>query len=265
MGYAEVAVDAPTQPGRTFSYSFSADEDVRLGHAVRVPFGSRQLPGFVFETPDVPAFAETRPIAEVVGPGPLLSLGADRVGAMVERQLPLHALRGGLADDAAGLSRPCHGHLLPQGRAGGIGGAGRGERRAAPVGHAARRPAPRRSGPGRPQRRRVVDLLRGRDPVPIAEIERAVGKKPAAVGAAEADAEGRRRQVMDVAEGRGPAQDGGAAFGCSTPGRRRSRNCGTGRPSRRRCSTRSRRRAAGSRRRKSTRNAVSPRAPLTRW
>ena len=73
MGYAEVAVDAPTQPGRTFSYSFADDADVRVGHAVRVPFGSRQLPGFVFETPDLPAYSETRPIAEVIGPGPLLS------------------------------------------------------------------------------------------------------------------------------------------------------------------------------------------------
>ncbi len=73
MTYAEVAVGAPAQPGKTFSYSVPEGMEVRPGHAVQVPFGPRQLPGFVFALAQVPGYPETRPITRVVGEEPWLS------------------------------------------------------------------------------------------------------------------------------------------------------------------------------------------------
>ena len=179
MGYAEVAVDAPTQPGRTFSYSFADDADVRVGHAVRVPFGSRQLPGFVFETPDLPAYSETRPIAEVIGPGPLLSPAQIELARWLSQTyrstlfaaaslmtppgyrdhvtatyfLLAEPVDSDEPEDVDGEPRQLT--MLPGGPAKAVRGLD-------------------------PAQAAVVDLLRGRDPVPIAEIDKAVGKKPAA-------------------------------------------------------------------------------------
>ena len=73
MGYAEVAVDVPTEPGRTFSYSIPSHLQVQVGHAVQVPFGPRQLPGFVFELTDLPGYHETREIARAIDSRPWLS------------------------------------------------------------------------------------------------------------------------------------------------------------------------------------------------
>ena len=179
MGYAEVAVDAPTQPGRTFSYSFSDDEDVRAGQAVRVPFGSRQLPGFVFDTPDVPAFAEARPISEAVGPGPLLSSSqlalarwlSDTYRSTLFAAASLMTPPGYrdhvtatyfLKEEPVESEEPDEGNGEPRQLAMLPGG-----------------PTSAARGLDATQAA-VVDLLRGRDPVPIAEIERTVGKRPAA-------------------------------------------------------------------------------------
>ena len=46
--FAEVAVDVPTQPGRTFSYRIPNGLSVACGQLVRVPFGARTLQGIVF-------------------------------------------------------------------------------------------------------------------------------------------------------------------------------------------------------------------------
>ena len=73
MPYAEVAVGAPAPPGKTFSYSVPDGVAVRVGHAVQVPFGPRQLPGFVFETPELPSYPETRDIARVIDAEPWLA------------------------------------------------------------------------------------------------------------------------------------------------------------------------------------------------
>ena len=73
MNYAEVAVGVRTEPGRTFSYSIPSDMVVRVGHAVQVPFGPRQLPGFVFELTALPGYPETRDIARVIESQPWLS------------------------------------------------------------------------------------------------------------------------------------------------------------------------------------------------
>ena len=74
MKFAEVAVDAPTQPTRTFSYRIPDELDISAGQLVRVPFGARTLQGIVFslaEHSQVPE-EETKNIAAIVFEEPLL-------------------------------------------------------------------------------------------------------------------------------------------------------------------------------------------------
>ena len=74
MKFAEVAVDVPTQPGRTFSYRIPDALPVAAGQLVRVPFGARTLQGIVFslaERSQVPE-DETKDIAAIVFDEPLL-------------------------------------------------------------------------------------------------------------------------------------------------------------------------------------------------
>ena len=73
MGFAEVAVDSPTAPGRTFSYSIPAGLRVVPGHLVRVPFSRRTLGGLVMSLAKLPQVAETRPILGTTGDGPVLT------------------------------------------------------------------------------------------------------------------------------------------------------------------------------------------------
>ena len=73
MVFAEVAVDSPAGPDRTFSYAVPPSLDIRPGHVVRVPFGSRTLQGVVVELEPVPQVPETRQILGVIGPEPALS------------------------------------------------------------------------------------------------------------------------------------------------------------------------------------------------
>ena len=72
MPFAEIAVDAPLDPNRTFTYSFPADLDLEPGNSVWVPFGPRRLQGIVFEVTDTPAFQETREVIGLVDPVPVL-------------------------------------------------------------------------------------------------------------------------------------------------------------------------------------------------
>ena len=73
MGFAEVAVDSPAAPGRTFSYSIPDGLRVGPGHLVRVPFGRRTLGGLVMSLAELPQVAETRPILNTTGDGPVLT------------------------------------------------------------------------------------------------------------------------------------------------------------------------------------------------
>ncbi len=68
MRYAEVAVNSPAyaQGSRSFSYSIPPEIELSVGHAVRVPFGSRVLDGVVVELSDTPAFEQTKDIFSVV-------------------------------------------------------------------------------------------------------------------------------------------------------------------------------------------------------
>ena len=105
MRFAEVAVDAPTGYERTFSYSIPEALDVLPGQLVRVPFGPRTLQGLVFELAVTPQVAETRPIAGVAGPEPVLSPQSLRLARWISREYmsPLF--------DAAALMLPPGGRI----------------------------------------------------------------------------------------------------------------------------------------------------------
>ncbi|MFC1860069.1 primosomal protein N' [Chloroflexota bacterium] len=73
MGYAEVSVNSPIAQRRTFSYAIPSSLTIDVGQAVWVPFGNKLLQGIVLELTDYPAVEETREIAGVIEPRPLLS------------------------------------------------------------------------------------------------------------------------------------------------------------------------------------------------
>ncbi|MCH7998560.1 MAG: primosomal protein N' [Chloroflexi bacterium] len=73
MAYAEVAVNAAAPIRQTFTYRIPDGLSLRVGHAVYVPFGSRQLQGIVMEVTETPAFADARDIDALIYPEPLIS------------------------------------------------------------------------------------------------------------------------------------------------------------------------------------------------
>ncbi len=73
MRYAEVSVNSPAAQRRTFSYSIPPGLSINVGQAVLVPFGDRLLQGVVLELTDYPAVEETKEIAAVIEPRPVLS------------------------------------------------------------------------------------------------------------------------------------------------------------------------------------------------
>lgn len=73
MNYAEVAVNSPLAQPRTFCYAIPPDMFVSVGQAVWVPFGPRMIQGLVFAVSEEPAVEETREIAELIDPRPMLS------------------------------------------------------------------------------------------------------------------------------------------------------------------------------------------------
>ena len=73
MRYAEVSVNSPVAQRRTFSYAIPAGLGVEVGQAVLVPFGDKLLQGIVLELSPSPAVEETKEIAAVIEPRPLLS------------------------------------------------------------------------------------------------------------------------------------------------------------------------------------------------
>jgi len=70
--YAEIAVDAPTGPKKTFSYSIPEGLQIQPGHLVKVPFGPRSLQGIVMSISDAPQVAETRDIHDVAFEQPVI-------------------------------------------------------------------------------------------------------------------------------------------------------------------------------------------------
>jgi len=74
MGYAEVSVNSPIAQRRTFSYTIPSNLTVDVGQAVWIPFGEKLLQGIVLELSDYPSVEETREIAGIIDPHPVLSL-----------------------------------------------------------------------------------------------------------------------------------------------------------------------------------------------
>jgi len=73
MRYAEVSVNSPVAQRRTFSYAIPSGLNISVGQAVWVPFGAKLLQGIVLELSDYPSVEETREIAGVIEPTPVLS------------------------------------------------------------------------------------------------------------------------------------------------------------------------------------------------
>lgn len=71
--FAEVVVNSPITRRRTFSYGIPDGLNINIGQAVWVPFGDKTLQGVVLELTPYPAVEETREIAGVIEPIPLLS------------------------------------------------------------------------------------------------------------------------------------------------------------------------------------------------
>ena len=70
--FAEVAVDAPVGPSRTFSYSVPDRFRLDAGQLVWVPFGRRILQGLVTELTAAPSVEKTKDILQPIEPGALL-------------------------------------------------------------------------------------------------------------------------------------------------------------------------------------------------
>jgi primosomal protein N' (replication factor Y) len=73
MEYAEVSVNSPAARRLAFSYAVPPDIGIEVGQAVWVPFGDKQLQGVVLALSDTPPDIETREIAGLIEPHPLLS------------------------------------------------------------------------------------------------------------------------------------------------------------------------------------------------
>ena len=86
MPFAEIAVDAPLEPGRTFTYSVPSHLDLKPGHSVWVPFGPRRLQGIVFELTDSSNFEETREIIGLVDPAPILGFRQISLARWISRR-----------------------------------------------------------------------------------------------------------------------------------------------------------------------------------
>jgi primosomal protein N' (replication factor Y) len=71
--YAEVSVNSPVSQRRTFSYAIPFGLSIDVGQGVWVPFGDKLFQGVVLELSHYPAVEETREIAGVIEPRPLLS------------------------------------------------------------------------------------------------------------------------------------------------------------------------------------------------
>jgi primosomal protein N' (replication factor Y) len=73
MKYAEVVVDAPVGPSRSFSYRVPESFTVEPGQLVWVPFGRRVAQGIVLELSATPQVEVTRDILQQVEPSPLVT------------------------------------------------------------------------------------------------------------------------------------------------------------------------------------------------
>jgi primosomal protein N' (replication factor Y) len=156
MRYAEVSVNSPIAQRQTFSYSLPPGLGVDIGQAVWVPFGDKLLQGVVLELKPRPAVEETKEIAGVIEPRPLLSPYHVQLAGWISRYYlsPLF--------DAVAL-------MLPPGF----------ERRPLTFISAAPVPADFDLSSLTPEQGQVWQLLEGQERVGLKRIEKALGKKKA--------------------------------------------------------------------------------------
>ena len=154
MRYAEVSVNSPAAQRRTFSYAIPPGLSVEVGHAVLVPFGEKLLQGIVLELSPYPAVEETRDIAGIIDPDPLISPPYVSLARWISEYYlsPLF--------DAVAL-------MLPPGF----------ERRVVTFISASSREYG--SSSLTPQQARVQDLIRRQDKVSVRQLEKSLGKRRA--------------------------------------------------------------------------------------
>ena len=156
MRYAEVSVNSPVAQRRTFSYSIPSGLAIDVGQAVWVPFGDKLLQGIVLELSPYPAVEETKEIAAVIEPRPLLS----KTHVLLARWLSEYYLSP--LFDAVAL-------MLPPGF----------ERRALTFVSAAQVPENLDSSTLTQEQRRILELIQKQGKVSLKQIEKILGKKKA--------------------------------------------------------------------------------------
>ncbi len=156
MRYAEVSVNSPIAQRQTFSYSLPPGLGIDIGQAVWVPFGDKLLQGVVLGLSPHPAVEETKDIAGVIEPRPLLSPAHVQLARWISRYYlsPIF--------DAVAL-------MLPPGF----------ERR--PLTFISARPVPGDFDLSSltPEQEQVMQLLGGQEKVGLKRIEKVLGKKKA--------------------------------------------------------------------------------------
>jgi len=156
MRYAEVSVNSPVAQRQTFSYSLPPGLGIDIGQAVWVPFGDKLLQGVVLELSPHPAVEETKDIAGVIEPRPILSPARVQLARWISRYYlsPLF--------DAVAL-------MLPPGF----------ERRPLTFISARATPGDFDLSSLTPEQRQVWQLLGERERVGLKRIEKVLGKKKA--------------------------------------------------------------------------------------
>jgi primosomal protein N' (replication factor Y) len=154
--YAEVSVNSPIAQRRTFSYAIPPNLEVNVGQAVWVPFGDKRLQGIVLELSPHPEVEETREIAGVIEPRPLLSPQQVQLARWISQYYlsPLF--------DAVAL-------MLPPGF----------ERRT--LTFISPTPPPDGFDPStlNAEARQVLELIKGKGKLSLGQIEKALGRKRA--------------------------------------------------------------------------------------
>ncbi len=156
MSYAEVAVNSPGAQRRTFCYA--VPPDIMVGHAVWVPFGPRILQGVVLELTEYPSVEDTREVAGLIDPRPILSQPQVTLARWISEYYlaPLF--------DATAL-------MMPPGF----------ERRVLTFIHPVPHPPESAVYSLNPRQRALLNLIGRKGKVEAREVEKAVGKKEARV------------------------------------------------------------------------------------
>ncbi len=154
MNYAEIAVNSPGAQRRTFCYAVPLD--IKVGHAVWAPFGPRVVQGIVFQLTEFPSVEETKEIVGLIDPRPILSPAQIELARWISEHYltPLF--------DAAAL-------MMPPGF----------ERRMITFVHALIAASEMDDSSLNAHQRTLLNLLRRKEKVAVAEVEKVLGRKEA--------------------------------------------------------------------------------------